>query len=117
MATQIHPQALVAKGAQIDHDVTVGPFAVIGDKVKIKKRTAVGSFCVIENDVTIGADCKIFTGAVIGSIPQDLKYSGQPSAVVIGDNNNIREYVTINLSTDVAHPTTVGDNNLIMAYS
>jgi UDP-N-acetylglucosamine acyltransferase len=117
MPTQVHPQALVARGAQLDDDVTVGPFAVIGDKVKIKKGTQVGSFCVIENDVTVGENCKIFTGAVIGSIPQDLKYNGEPTAVLIGDNNIIREYVTINLSTDVARPTTVESNNLIMAYS
>lgn len=117
MATHIHPQALVAKGAFLDSDVTVGPFAVIGDKVKIKKGTRVGSSCVIENDVTIGENCRIFSGAVVGSIPQDLKYNGEPTAVVIGDNNIIREYVTVNLSTDVGHPTTIGHNNLIMAYS
>ena len=117
MATHIDPRALVAKGAKLDDDVTIGPFAVIGDKVKIKKGTRVGSFCVIENDVTIGENCKVFTGAVIGSIPQDLKYNGEPTSVMIGDHNTIREYVTINLSTDEAQPTTIVSNNLIMAYS
>ncbi len=115
--TQIHPTAVVAAGARLDEDVAIGPYAVIGDKVKIGPGTKVGSFCVIENDTTIGARCRIFTGAVIGSIPQDLKFDGSPSSLIVGDNNTIREYVTINLSTSLEHPTRVGDNNLIMAYS
>ncbi len=117
MAIKIHPQAVVAKGAEFDDQVEVGAFSIIGAGVKIQAGTKVGSFCVIDNDVTIGKDCKVFTGAVIGSVPQDLKYNGDPTAVVIGANNIIREYVTINLSTSVGHPTTIGDNNLIMAYS
>jgi UDP-N-acetylglucosamine acyltransferase len=115
--TLIHPRALVDAGAQLDSGVTVGPFAVVGKNVKIGKGTQIGSFCVIENDVTLGENCKIFIGAVIGSIPQDLKYNGEATAVTIGDNNIIREYTTINLSTDEAQPTTIGHNNLIMAYS
>lgn len=115
--TLIHPTAVIAKGAQIDQGVSIGPYAVIGAGVKIRKGTQIGSFCVIDNDTTIGSDCRIMTGAVIGSVPQDLKYNGEPTAVVIGDNNIIREYVTINLSTSVGHPTRVGDHNLIMAYS
>ncbi len=115
--TQIHPTAVVSAGAWLDEDVTIGPYAVIGDKVKIGRGTKVGSFCVIEDDTTIGARCKIFTGAVIGSIPQDLKFDGSVSSLIVGDNNTIREYVTINLSTSPEHPTRVGDNNLIMAYS
>lgn len=114
---QIHSTAIIAKGAQIDQDVEIGPYSMIGDKVKIGAGTKVGSFCVIENDTTIGAGCKIFTGACIGSIPQDLKYSGAPSRVVIGDNNVIREYVTVNLATTEGAATVVGSNNLIMAYS
>jgi UDP-N-acetylglucosamine acyltransferase len=115
--TQVHPTAVVAPGAGLDEGVVVGPYAVIGDKVRIGRRTQVGNFCVIENDTTIGADCKIFTGAVIGSIPQDLKFDGAPSGLVIGDNNIIREYVTVNLSTSVEEPTRIGSGNLIMAYS
>ncbi|MDD2866390.1 MAG: acyl-ACP--UDP-N-acetylglucosamine O-acyltransferase [Candidatus Omnitrophota bacterium] len=114
---QIHSTAIIAKGAKIDQDVEIGPYSMIGDKVKIGAGTKVGSFCVIENDTTIGAGCKIFTGACIGSIPQDLKYSGAPSRVVIGDNNVIREYVTVNLATTEGAATVVGSNNLIMAYS
>ena len=117
MSLQIHPTAIVSKGALLDSDVEIGPYAVIGDSVKIGRGVKIGSFCVIENDTTIGAGCKIFTGAVIGSIPQDLKYAGAKSSVIIGENNIIREYVTINLSTTEGSKTVVGSNNLIMAYS
>jgi len=114
---KIHATAIVSKKANLESDVEVGAYAVIGDGVKINKGAKIGNFCVIDNDTTIGAGCKIFTGAVIGSIPQDLKYNGEPTSVVIGENNIIREYVTINLSTAVGEPTTIGNNNLIMAYS
>lgn len=114
---KIHPTAIISKNACVEADVEIGPYAIIGDHVKIAKGVKIGSFCVIENDTTIGAGCKIFTGAAIGSIPQDLKYCGQKSFVVIGENNIIREYVTINLSTTEGEKTIIGDNNLIMAYS
>jgi len=115
--TQVHPTAVVASGAQLDTGVVIGPYVVIGDKVKIGRNTHVDNFCVIENNTTIGKDNNIFTGAVIGSIPQDLKFDGAPSALIVGDNNTIREYVTMNISTSVEHPTRVGSDNLIMAYS
>jgi UDP-N-acetylglucosamine acyltransferase len=114
---KIHPTALVSKKAKIDTDVEIGPYTTIGEKVKIAKGVSIGSFCVIDNNTTIGAGCKIFPGAVIGTIPQDLKYDGAPSSVIIGENNIIREYVTINLSTMEGSSTVVGHNNLIMAYS
>src|SRR5512135_2697673 len=103
----IHPSAIVAKGARLGPGVKIGPYSVVGEKAVLGKETQVGSFCVIDNKTTIGDRCRIFTGAVIGSIPQDLKYDGVESAVVIGNNNIIREYVTINISTDAAHPTRV----------
>jgi len=114
---KIHPTALVSKKAKIDPDVEIGPYTVIGEKVKIGKGAKIGSFCVIDNDTTIGAGCKIFPGAVIGTIPQDLKYDGAASSVVLGENNIIREYVTINLSTMEGSSTVIGHSNLIMAYS
>lgn len=113
----IHPTAIIARGAKLDKDVEVGPYSLIGDKVKIGAGSRVGSFCVIENDTTIGPGCKIFTGACIGSIPQDLKYAGAPSRLVVGADNIIREYVTVNLGTAEGSATVVGSNNLIMAYS
>ncbi len=117
MSTKIHPTAIVAKGAKLAEGVEVAPYAVIGEEVKLGAGVKVGSFCVIESDTTIGANSRIFTGAVIGSIPQDLKYDGAKSAIVIGENNIIREYVTVNLSTSEGSKTVIGDNNLIMAYS
>lgn len=114
---KIHPTAIVSKDAVLGADVEVGPYAIIGEGVKIGKSVKIGSFCVIENDTTIGAGSTIFTGAVLGAIPQDLKYSGAKSSVVIGENNIIREYVTINLSTAEGAKTVVGSDNLIMAYS
>jgi UDP-N-acetylglucosamine acyltransferase len=115
--TSVHSTALVAKGAHLDADVEIGPYTIIGPKVKIGAGSRVGSFCVIENDTTIGPGCKIFTGACLGAVPQDLKYTGAPSRVVIGDNNVVREYVTVNLGTAEGSTTSVGDHNLIMAYS
>lgn len=114
---KIHPTVILSKKAQVETDVEIGPYSIIGDGVKIGKGVKIGACCVIENDTTIGSGCKIFTGAVIGSIPQDLKYAGEKSFVVIGKNNIIREYVTINLSTTEGNKTVVGNNNLIMAYS
>ncbi|MFA5038200.1 MAG: acyl-ACP--UDP-N-acetylglucosamine O-acyltransferase [Candidatus Omnitrophota bacterium] len=114
---QIHRSAIVAKGARIDTDVEIGPYSIIGPKVKIGKGTKIGSHCVIENDTTIGSGCRIFTGACLGSIPQDLKYSGAASAVVIGNGNIIREYVTVNLGTEEGSQTVIGNSNLLMAYS
>ncbi len=114
---KIHSTAIISKKAQVETDVEVGPYSIIGDGVKIGKGVKIGACCVIDNDTTIGSGCKIFTGAVIGSIPQDLKYKGEKSLVVVGKDNIIREYVTINLSTEEGNKTVVGDGNLIMAYS
>ncbi|MDD5020354.1 MAG: acyl-ACP--UDP-N-acetylglucosamine O-acyltransferase [Candidatus Omnitrophica bacterium] len=113
----IHSTAIIAKGAQLDTDVEVGPYSLIGAKVKVGRGSRIGSFCVIENDTTIGPGCKIFTGACIGTIPQDLKYNGAPSRVVLGEDNVVREYVTMNLGTAEGSTTAVGSHNLIMAYS
>jgi len=114
---KIHPTAIVSKKAHLEKGVEVGPYSVIADRVKIAKGVVIGSFCDIKSDVTIGECTRIFTGAAIGNIPQDLKYDGAKSSVAIGKNNIIREYVTINLSTAEGSCTLVGDSNLIMAYS
>ncbi len=91
MRLQIHPQANVSNKARLAEGVKVGPGSIIGDNVSIGEGTEIGAFCVIEGNTTIGKNCKIFTGAVIGSIPQDLKYGGEKSFLEIGDNNIIRE--------------------------
>lgn len=117
-APAIHPTAIVDPQAELSPGVAVGPYAVIGPDVRVGPRTAIGAHCVLEGRTTIGADCQLFTGAVIGSIPQDLKYAGERSELVIGDRNHIREYVTINLGTKGGGGSTViGSDCLLMAYA
>jgi UDP-N-acetylglucosamine acyltransferase len=113
----IHPTAIVSKKAELGTDVNVGPFTLIGDHVVIGKATEIGSHCVIEGDTTVGESCEIFTGAVIGSRPQDLKYKGEKVFLEIGNENIIREYCTINPGTNEGGKTVIGHNNLLMAYS
>lgn len=115
--TNIQPTAQIAPLAQLSADVEVGHYAVIGPEVKIDSGCQIGDHCVITGKTTIGKNCRIFTGAVLGSIPQDLKYNDEKTGLIVGDNNTIREYVTINLGTVASGKTVVGDNNLIMAYA
>ncbi|PSR19140.1 acyl-[acyl-carrier-protein]--UDP-N-acetylglucosamine O-acyltransferase [filamentous cyanobacterium CCP3] len=117
MTTLIHPTAVVHEGAHLHPTVKVGPYAVIGEQVTIGPGTEIGAHVVIDGDTTIGAQNRIFPGAAIGLESQDLKYDGSMSRVVIGDNNLIREYVTINRATDAGAATLLGSNNLLMAYS
>ncbi len=117
MSVKIHPTAIVHPEAQLDENVEIGPYAVVDRNVKIGKDTCIEGFAQILGHTQIGKNCHIFSYAVIGSIPQDLKYKGEKSFVVIGDNNTIREFVTINPGTEKNSFTIVGNNNLIMAYS
>lgn len=114
---QIHSTAIVSEKAELAEDVVIGPFSVIGDNVSIGKGSKIGAHCIVEGFTKIGAFCEVFTGAVIGSRPQDLKYKGEKSSLEIGDNNIIREYCTFNPGTGDGGRTTVGNNNLFMAYS
>ena len=114
----IHSTAIIAPGAELDSTVTVGPYAVIGEHVKIGAGTSIGPHTVIEGRTEIGCDNQIFQFASIGAIPQDLKFAGEVSYLKIGDRNRIREFVTIHLGTkDGCGITTIGDDNLFMAYS
>jgi UDP-N-acetylglucosamine acyltransferase len=113
---KIHPTAIVSKKAELA-DIRVGPYSIIGDGVSIGSDTVIGSHCVIEGNTTIGKSCQIFTGAVLGSRPQDLKYKGEKSFLEVGDNNVIREYCTFNPGTDEGSKTIVGSQNLFMAYA
>ncbi len=114
---QIHPTAIVSKKAKLATGVIVGPYSVIGDNVTIGKDTKIGAHCVIEGNTVIGKNCELFTGVVAGSRPQDLKFKGGKVFLEIGDNNIIREYCTLNPATEEGLKTTVGNNNLLMAYS
>ena len=114
----IHPTAVVDKHAELDSSVEIGPYAVIGAKVKIGPRTRVGPHAVIEGDTTIGAGNIIFQFAALGAIPQDLKYAGEATRLVIGDANQIREFATVHIGTAGGGGVTrVGSHCLLMANS
>lgn len=111
----IHPTALVDRNAQLADGVTVGPYAVVGARVKIGTGTILGTRCVVEGDTTIGNHNRIFPGALLGLEPQDLKYRGEGSRLWIGDHNDIRENVTIHIGTDNGGgETRIGSHNLLM---
>jgi UDP-N-acetylglucosamine acyltransferase len=113
----IHKTADVAKKAKLGKGVSIGAYAVVGPDVTIGAGTEIGEHCVITGDTAIGQRCRIFSGAVVGSSPQDLKYKGQRSRLEIGDNNIIREYCTLNPGSEEGTITFVGNKNLFMAYS
>lgn len=114
----IHPTAIVAKGARIPASCTVGPYCTIGADVVLGEGCELVSHVVLDGHTTFGSGNRIFSFACIGIAPQDLKYAGEPTQVVIGDDNSIREYVTISRGTDGGGGVTrVGDGCLIMAYT
>ena len=107
----IHPQAKIAE------NVVIEPFVTIHKDVVIGEGTWIGSNATIMNGARIGKNCRIFPGAVISAVPQDLKFGGEDTLVVIGDNTTIRECVTINRGTSDRKETRVGNNVLLMAYT
>lgn len=114
----IHPTAIIHPRVELDVDVEIGPYSVIGEGVRIGKGTKVGPHVVIEGLTTIGTGCRIYQFASIGAPPQDLKFKGEPSEAIIGDGNTIREFVTINRATSHGGgKTVIGNNNLLMAYA
>ncbi len=114
----VHATAIVHPDAKLHESVEVGPYAIIGPKVKIGAGTTVGSHAVIEGDTTIGERNRIFHHASVGAVPQDLKYAGEPTRLVIGDENMIREFTTLNIGTAGGGGLTkIGNKNLFMAYS
>lgn len=114
---RIHPTACIHPKAKIGKGVCIGAYSVIGEDVQIGADTHMMNACVVAGHTQIGKRCKIFTGAVIGSSPQDLKYKEERTQVIIGDDNIIREYVTVNLGTVENGKTQIGNKNLLMAYS
>jgi UDP-N-acetylglucosamine acyltransferase len=115
--TQIHPTAIIDPKAEIGEGVEIGPYSVIGPDVRIGAGTVIKSHVVIEGHTTIGKDNTFFPMASIGQMTQDLKYKGGTTHLEIGDNNTVREFVTINTATDDGCKTVVGNHNHIMAYS
>ena len=114
----IDPRAVIMAGARVAADAEVGPYAVIGGDVAIGARTWIGPHALIVGHTTVGADNKIFQFASIGEMPQDKKYAGEPTQLVIGDRNVIREYCTISRGTALDQGVTrIGSDNLFMAYT
>jgi UDP-N-acetylglucosamine acyltransferase len=114
---QIHPTAIVDAHAELDASVTVGAYTLIGPEARIAGGTTIGPHCVIEGRTTIGRDNRIWQFASLGAAPQDKKYAGEPTELVIGDRNTIREFCTFNRGTaQDTGATRIGDDNWIMAY-
>lgn len=117
-ASLIHPTAVVAAGAELGGGVEIGPYAVVGPHVTIGENTCVGPHTVIEGRTTIGRENRIFQFASVGAIPQDKKYRGEDSQLVIGDHNAIREFATLHTGTAGGGMVTrIGNHNLLMNYS
>jgi UDP-N-acetylglucosamine acyltransferase len=115
---RIHPSAVVAASAELDDDVAVEAYAIVGPKVRIGRGTRVGPHTVIEGRTTIGCNNEIFHHASVGAVPQDLKYHGEDSELIIGDQNLIREFTTLHIGTSGGGMVTrVGDQNLLMNFS
>ena len=113
--SRVHPTAIVDARAEIDGDVEIGPYCVIGAGVRIGKGSRVHSHAVITGRTTLGEGNVVFPFATIGDTPQDLKYKGEPSELLIGNRNTIREYVSLNPGTTGGGMVTrVGDQNLLM---
>lgn len=113
-----HTTAIIDATAELDETVSVGPYAIIGPRVKIGPHTEVGPHTIISGRTTIGARNKIGPFAVVGAEPQDLKYNGEETELIIGNDNRIREYATLHRGTgDGGGVTRVGDSNFFMAYT
>ncbi len=112
-----HPTAIVSSKAQIADDVQVGPYSIIEDDVVIAKGTIIDSSVSIKNGARIGENVKIYHAAAVAGSPQDLKFAGEKTELMVGDNTIIREFVTLNRGTAAHGQTEIGKNCLFMAYS
>ncbi|ADE11872.1 acyl-ACP--UDP-N-acetylglucosamine O-acyltransferase [Sideroxydans lithotrophicus] len=112
-----HPTAIIHPNARLADDVSVGPYSIIGEHVEIGAGSVIGPHVVVDGHTTIGKGNRIFQFSSIGEIPQDKKYKGEPTRLIIGDNNTIRESCTLNLGTiQDGGVTSIGNDNWIMAY-
>lgn len=118
MGVDIHPSAVVSPKAKIADGVKIGPFSIIGENVTVGKDTVIGSHAVIDGNTVIGEKNRIYPFVSLGLPPQDINYQGEDTRVIIGDENIIREFVTINKATTKQDRVTkVGNRNYIMAYA
>jgi len=114
----IHPTAIVSPGAEIDPSCEIGPYAVIGPRVKMGPRNTVGAHAVLDGDTTLGAENRIFPHSAVGTEPQDLKYRGERTQLVMGDRNVVREFATVHTGTAQGGGVTrIGSGCLLMATS
>jgi UDP-N-acetylglucosamine acyltransferase len=113
----IHPTAIIDKSAELASDVEIGPYTVIGSKVKIGSGTVIGPHVYIYKNTTVGSECVLWKSASLGADSQDLKYSGQPTYLEIGDRTTIREFATLHRATTDNGVTKVGSDCLLMAYT
>lgn len=112
----IHQTAIVDPRAELSFGVEIGPYCVIGPNVVIGEGTKLAAHVTIEPYTSIGSNCRIHSGTVLGGPPQDSKFKGETSFLIIGNNNIIREYVTLHRATGEGCATKIGDNNMLMAY-
>ncbi|MDR2390757.1 MAG: acyl-ACP--UDP-N-acetylglucosamine O-acyltransferase [Planctomycetota bacterium] len=117
MSGHIHPSAVIHRTAEIGRDVEIGPFAVIGPHVRVGDRSRLLSHSHLVTHTTIGAECHVCSAAVVGGDPQDLKYRGEETTLVVGDRTRIGEFATLNRGTGIGGgETRIGSDCLIMAY-
>jgi len=114
---EVHKTAVVDKNAEIASDVKIGPFAIIEENVVIQSGSSIGSGALIAKGTRLGKNVKIHHGAVIGTIPQDLKFGGEETIFEIGDNSEVREYSVLNRGTKDREKSSIGKNCFLMAYS
>ena len=115
MNVAVHPSAIVEEGARLGVDVAIGPGAIIGPHVTLGDRTRVDSHALVTGWTRVGHDSHVHHGAVLGTAPQDLKYSGQESYLEVGDHVVVREFVTANLASDAGATTRIGSHCMLMA--
>jgi UDP-N-acetylglucosamine acyltransferase len=114
----IHPTAVIEPGAKVDPSCEIGPYAVVGPDVVLGPKNVLSAHAIVKGHTTLGAGNRVFPHAVLGDIPQDLKYRGEPTRLVVGDRNTFRECVTINIGTEGGGGVTaIGNGCLFMAYS
>lgn len=113
----IHPSAIIDPTAEIGAGVQIGPYAIIGPNSKVGDGSKIASHAILERNVTLGTNCQVSSGAVLGGDPQDLKFKGEETFVIVGDNCVIRECSTLNRASGEGNATTLGNGCLLMAYS
>lgn len=116
MSTNVHPSAIVSPKAQLGANVTIGPYSIVEDDVIIGDRTTIASSVIIANGARIGKECKIHHGSAVATLPQDLKFQGEPTTLEIGDGTIVREFNTLHRGTTAHRKTVIGSNCFLMAY-